>query len=558
MQTRPKKLTLAGTALTLKPPGRETAGGIVSERRVLDSWKEISAYLKRSGRTCRTWEVELGLPIHRLEGSPKARVFAYPEELDRWLLQTVSSPSVRYPIAVLPLRSLSAGTDQDHLADALTEGLIAELGSLSAFRVVSPRSVWRFKDSPKALSEIGRDLDVKAVVDGCVIRSGDRVRVSAALYQTSPERRLWSQDFEKGMRDILDLQQEIVRELAGKVQAALTPHQSARLYARRPVVPEAYEAYMRGQAALQRPSLKSNIETAVSYFEEAIGIDRGFAPAFAELGWCHAQLGFYSFASPSEAFSKQKEAAVRAIELDPTLAKGHAVLASAAALGDWDWASAERHFRRALELNPNSYRTNYSHMYFLCWLGRLDEMAGTLKRLLELDPLDPHSLRTAGWAYFWARRYDDSIAVLGKLKDAAPSDHWIQMALGINYWFKGAPEESARECGMARAAVPVGTDTAFDAFLAFVGARNGRAEWARETLEAWKKISGQRRIDPTLEAIVHAGLGEKGEALGCLERGYAERAPMMVFLEAAAFFDELRGDPRFMELTHRMDFPQRP
>lgn len=527
----------------------------MNERPVLDSWKEISAYLKRSGRTCRTWEVELGLPVHRLEGSPKARVFAYPEELDRWLRQKVSSPSAGYPIAVLPLRSLSAGTDQDHLADALTEGLIAELGSLSAFRVISSRSVRRFKDSPKALSEIGRDLDVKAVVDGCVIRSGNRVRVSAALYQTSPERRLWSQDFEKGMRDILDLQREIVRELAGKVQAVLTPHQSARLYARRPVVPEAYEAYMRGQAAQQRQSLKSNIETALSYFKEAIGIDPGFAPAFAELGWCHAQLGFYSFASPPEAFSRQKEAALRAIELDPTLAKGHAVLASAAALGDWNWASAERHFRRALELNPNSYRTNYSYMYFLCWMGRLEEMAGTLKRLLELDPIDPQSRRTAGWAHFWARRYDDSIAVLDKLRDAAPSDPWIQMILGTDYWFKGAPVESARECEKAKAAIPVGTDTAFDAFLAFVGAKSGRTEWARETLEIWDRISGRRRIDPTLEAIVHAGLEEKEETLRCLEKGYADHAPMMVFLEAAAFFDGFRDEPRFREILRRMTFP---
>lgn len=529
---------------------------MASERPVLDSWKEISAYLKRSERTCRTWEVSLGLPVHRLEGSPKARVFAYPEELDRWLSQTVSSPSREFPIAVLPLRNLSTDTDQDHLADALTEGLIAELGSVGAFRVISRRSVWRFKDSTKALSEIGRELDVKAVVDGCVIRSGDRVRISASLYQTSPERRLWAQDFEKEMRDILDVQREIVRELATKVQAVLTPHQSARLYAQRPVVPEAYEAYMRGQAALRQSFIKANIETAVSYFEEAIGIDGGFAPAFAELGWCHAQLGFYSFAPPLEAFSRQKEAALRAIELDPSLAKGHAVLASAAALGDWDWVAAERSFLRALELNPNSYRTNYSHMYFLCWMGRLDEMTGTLKRLLELDPIDPEGLRTAGWGYFWARKYDKSIAVFEELEEAGPPNPWLEMALGIAYWFKDMPGESWLECEKARAAVPLGTVTTFDAFLAFVCAKSGRGVRARETLDVWKRISGQRRIDPTLEAIVHTGLGEREEALACLEKGYAEHAPMMVFLKTAAFFDEIREEPRFREILRRMNFPE--
>jgi len=527
----------------------------MDERRVLDSWKEISAFLNRSERTCRTWEVELGLPVHRLEGSPKARVFAYPEELDRWHLETVSSPSREFPIAVLPLRNLSTDPDQDPLADALTEGLIAELGSVSAFRVISRRSVWRFKDSTKALSEIGRELDVKAVVDGCVIRAGDRVRISANLYQTSPERLLWSQDFEKEIRDILDLQQEIVREVARKVQAALTPHQSARLYARRPVVPEAYEAYMRGEAALRRPFVKANIEAAVRYFEEAIGIDGGFAPAFADLGWCHAQLGFYSFTPPSEAFSRLKKAALRAIELDPSLAKGHALLASAAVLGDWDWGAAERHFRRALELNPNSYRTNYSYMYFLCWMGRLDEMVGILKRLLELDPIDPGGVRTAGWAYFWARKYDESIAMFEELEEAAPSDHWAQMALGISYWFKGAPRESGLECGKAIAGVPVGTDTTLDAILAFVCAKSGRGEGARETLEAWKRVSGERLIDPTLEAIVHTGLGEREEALACLEKGYADHAPMMVFLKTAAFFDELRDEPRFRELVRRMNYP---
>lgn len=530
----------------------------MDEQRVLDSWKEISAYLKRSERTCRTWELGLGMPVHRLAGTPKAHVFAYPEELDSWLHQKSSSVPCEFPIAVLPLRNLSADPEQDHLADTLTEGLIAELGTISTLRVISRRSVWRFKDSTKTISEIGRDLDVKAVVDGCVIRSGDRVRISAGLYQTSPERRLWSQDFEKEMRDILDVQREIVRELAVKVQAVLTPHQSARLYSRRPVVPEAYEAYMRGEAALRRPFIKLNIEAALSYFEDAIGIDGGFAPAFAELGWCHAQLGFYSFAPPAEAFSRQKEAALKAIELDPTLAKGHAVLASAAALGDWDWTAAEWRFRRALELNPNSYRTNYSHMYFLCWMGRLDEMTQTLKRLLELDPIDPEGLRTAGWGYFWARRYDKSIAVFEEFEEAAPSDHWAQMALGISYWFKGVPGESSLECGKAIAGVPVGTDTTFDAILAFVCAKSGRGEKARETLEAWKQISGRRRIDPALEAIVHAGLGARDEALACLEKGFMEHAPMMVFLKTAPFFDELRDEPRFRELLRRMRFPEVP
>ncbi len=534
------------------------SGETVSERRVLDSWKEISAYLKRSERTCRTWEVELGLPVHRRDGSPKARVFAYPEELDLWLRQTVADAAGALSLAVLPLRSLSKDRAQDDLAEALTEGLIAELGSIGSFRVISRRSVGRFKDSPKGLSEIGRELGVKALVDGCIIRSGNRVRISASLHRTSPERRLWSQEFEREMTDVLDLQREVVRELALKVRAVLTPGQSERLHARRPVVPAAYEAYMRGQAALGRPFIKSDLEAAIRYFEEAIGIDGGFAPAYAELGWCYAQLAIYSFAPSVEAFSRQKEAALRAIELDPSLAKGHAVLASAAALGDWDWAAAEAHFRRALELNPNSYRTNYGYMYFLCWLGRLDEMGKTLETLLALDPIDPRSFWTAGWGYFWARRYDESIAVFNHLKEAEPSDHLVRMALGIDHWFKGSPGESGPACAAARAAAPIGTDPMLDAVLAFVCAKSGRREEARETLEAWSRISGQRLIDPTLEAVVRTGLGDREAALACLERGYEEHAPMMVFLKTAAFFDELREEPRFKGLLRRMRFPEGP
>jgi TolB-like protein len=531
---------------------------MASKRRVLESWKEISSYMKRSERTCRTWEVALGLPVHRLEGPLKARVFAYPEELDLWLSRPVASPSREFPIAVLPLRNLAKDPDQGYLADALTEGLITELGSVSAFRVISWRSVWRFKDSSKSLADIGRELGVKAVVDGSVLRSGGRVRISASLYRTAPERRLWSQDFEREMRDILDLQREIVRELAMKVQAVLTPGQAERLSARQPVVPAAYEAYMRGQAALRRPFIKANIEAAVRYFEEAIGIDGGFAPAFAELGWCHAQLAFYSFDPPAEAFPRLKEAARRAIELDPLLAEGHAVLASAAALGDWDWATAERHFRRALELNPNSYRTNYSYLYFLCWMGRLDEMVEALKKLLALDPIDPESLWTAGWGYFWARRYDASIAVLNEMKEAVPSDDLVRMVLGIDHWFKDASVKSGPDCGKSLEAAPGGTGTVFDALLAFICAKSGRGEGARETFEVWKRTSGKRHIDPTLEAVVHTGLGERPEALACLERGFMEHAPMLVFLKTAVFFDELRDEPRFREILRRMNFPDGP
>jgi tetratricopeptide (TPR) repeat protein len=195
-------------------------------------------------------------------------------------------------------------------------------------------------------------------------------------------------------------------------------------------------------------------------------------------------------------------------------------------------------------------------MYFLCWTGRLNEMIVILKRLLELDPIDPESLMTAGWGYFWARRYDESIAMFEELEEAAPADHSVQMALGINYWFKGAPKESCLECGKARTAVPVGMSMPFDAILAFVYAKSGRREGARETLDIWKSISGHTLIDPTLEAIVHAGLGARDEALTCLEKGFVEHAPMMVFLKTAAFFDDLRDDPRFRELLRRMRFPE--
>ena len=529
----------------------------MNERRVLDSWKEIAAYLKRSERTCRTWEADLELPIHRLNDSPKARVFAYADEIDRWLGRAVS-PEGGYPIAVLPLRNLSNDGDQDKLADALTEGLITELGSLSAFRVISRRSVWRFKDSTKPLSMIGRELDVKAVIDGSVIRSGDRVRVMAGLFRTAPERRLWTQDFETQMTDILDLQREIVREIVLKVRAVLTPGQAERLATRRPVAPAAFEAFMKGLAPLRGPILKPNLEAAVRYFEEAIRIDGGFALAFSELGWCYGELALYSFMPPSEAFPKQKAAALRAVELDPLLAQGHAALANAAAMGDWDWAAAERHLSRALELDPNSFRVNYNRMCYLCWVGRLDEMAASLRKLQEIDPIDPQGLWIAGWGYFWARRYGESIAVLERMKEAMPSNHLIRMVLGIDHWFKGETDEAGPACARARVAAPIGTDLTLDALLAFVCAKNGSPEDARNTLAAWNEISGRRLIDPTLEAVIHTGLEDREGALACLERGYEEHAPMMVFIKTAAFFDELRDEPRFREIVRRMNFPESP
>ncbi len=532
-------------------------------RKILESWKEISDYLKHSIKTCQRWEKEFGLPIHRLDETVKGRVFAEPAELDVWMkekLQLAEASEKGRPLfrslAVLPLRNLCGDSEKDYFSEGMTEALITELGQISAFRVISHQSVRQFQGTDKTVPEIAKMLRVDALVEGALLQAKDRVRLSVNFVAAFPERHIWAQTLECGETEVAGLQRRIARAVAEQAGVELEPQLEARLSSPQSVNSDAYEAYLMGRSSVRKSFLKAEIERALGYFEKAIELDPKFAPAYAEKGWAYGQLGMYSYLSAKEAFPKQKEAAQRALELDPLLAEGYAELGYATSVYDWDWARAEEHFKRALELNPNSPRAHFYYAHFLSFVCRTEEVISMQHRLLEIDPLNPESHWNMGWAFFWARKYDEAMAVFSRMMEFSPEDHWLQMALAVMHTFNDQFEQALVLCDKARAGVPVGLDTNFDFYTAYVYGKVGRPEKARETIERLVRMSDKIIIDSAKIAVIHMGLDENEEAISRLEQAYEDRCPNMAFLKIAPFWKNIGSDPRLQSLLRRMNFPE--
>jgi len=525
----------------------------------LESWKDISGHLGRSVKTCQRWEREFGLPIHRLEGTAKSRVWAVVDELESWIKDKFHLAAASEPVrslAVLPLRNLTGDPSQDPIAEGLTEALITEIGQVRDFRVISHQSTQQFAATKLPLPEIARILHIDAIIEGAVLEAGERIRITANLVKAVPERHLWAHDYECRRSELTGIQREIARAVAREAGVELSPGEEARLSGRRDVVSEAYDLYLRGKAALRRSFVQLDIERALNHYEKAVAVDPGFAAAWAELAWCHGQLGFHSFVAPSEAFVRQKEAAARALGLDPLLAEAHTMLGFHSFASDWDWPGAELHLKRALELNPSSFWANTYSVWFMTCTGKHEKADEIRAQLLAIDPLNPENHWTLGWDYFWAKRHDDAIATFSRLLEQAPDDHWLRMARGANYSFKNLHEEAIRDCDLARSGVPVGLDIVFDLFIAYCFARAGLPERAHDTLKKWDEIVKERPIDPLAYTAVHLGLGNEEIGLEYLERGYEERRPWMVYAKVAPFYDSIRGEPRFLKLLKKMNFPE--
>jgi TolB-like protein/Flp pilus assembly protein TadD len=534
-----------------------------TEKKILESWKEISDYLKHSIKTCQRWEKKFGLPIHRLDETAKGRVFAEPAELDVWIkekLRLAEASEKGRPLfrslAVLPLKNLCGDKEKDYFSEGMTEALITELGQISAFRIISHQSVRQFLGSGKTIPEIAKMLRVDALVEGALLQAKDRVRLCVNFVAAFPERHIWAQTLECGETEVAGLQRRIAGIIAEQSGVELEPRLEARLSSPQPVNPLAYEAYLKGRSSVLRSFLKADIERALGYFEKAIELDPKFAPAYAEKGWAYGQLGMHSHLSAKEAFPKQKEAAQTALELDPLLAEGYAELGYATSVYDWDWAKAEEYFKRALELNPNSHRAHFYYAQFLSFVCRNEEVISTQHRLLEIDPLNPESHWNMGWTFFWARKYDESMDVFSKLTELSPEDHWLQMALAVIYTFKDQPEQALVMCDKARAGVPIGLDTNFDFYTAYVYAKAGKPEKAHETIERLVQLSDKIIIDSTKIAVIHMGLGNIDESFRWLEKAYEDRCPNLVYLKLAPFWKALQSDPRFQSLLRRMNFPE--
>ena len=453
-------------------------------------------------------------------------------------------PSQIQSLAVLPLANLSGDKDQEYFADGMTEALISEVGQISALRVISRQSVMHYKGSDKPLTQIAQELKVDAVIEGSVLRSGDKVRVTAQLIGAVPERHLWARSYERDLRDVLALQGEVAQAIAHEVQVKLTPQEQTRLASARPVNPEAHGLYLKGSDSRGRGDSKKALE----YFQQAIQKDPGFARGYLGIAQAYNDLGFIEEMGAVEAFSNQKAFARKALELDGSLAEAHVALADALYRGDWDWAGAERELNLALELNPNSELAHHTYSRYFRLLGRNQESIAEARRALEINPLSAGSYLMLGMAYYSDRRYDEALPQFQKVQEITPqmSPHG---ELGSVYREKGMYKEALGQL-LQLPAGPLKLGELGDTY-----ARMGNKAAAQAAIQKLVDSSAKNPVGTFEVAVVYAGLGEKDRAFEWLQRAYKVHDSEMCYLKSDPRLDPLRSDPRFQALLRRMNFP---
>jgi serine/threonine protein kinase/tetratricopeptide (TPR) repeat protein len=450
-------------------------------------------------------------------------------------------------LAVLPLENPSDDPNQEYFSDGMTEALMTELSKIGALRVISRQSVMRYKGSDKSLSEIARELDVDAIVEGSVLRIGERVRVSAQLIGVEPERHLWADKYDRDFGDALILWSEVAQAIARQIEITLTPELQARLAARRSVNTETYEAYLKGMFHLNKMTPEGT-KKGISYLHQAVEKDPADPLPYAGLALGYCIIGHGPAPSP-EALPRAKAAALKALELDDTLAEAHAALAEVKLYYDWDWAGAEQSFRRAIELKPNVADVHAHYAWYLFLLGRLDEGLAEMKRAQELDPLLPIYTAWLGRQHWWAGQDEEAIEWARKSLELNPDFPVGLCVLGDVYAAKGIYEEAIAMHQKARAVAPH-----WGWSLGHTYALAGQRDEALKVLDELGKEYQQNNAWGVAE--IYAALGEKDEAFRWLEAGYENRHNWIPWMRCNRNYEPLRDDPRFGDLLRRMNLPE--
>jgi serine/threonine-protein kinase len=458
-------------------------------------------------------------------------------------------------LAVLPLENLSRDPEQEYFADGLTEALITDLAQISALRVTSRTSVMRYKGTNKPVPQIARELQVDAVVGGSILHAGDRVRITAHLIHGADDRHLWADSYERDLRDILSLQNQVAQAIADQIKVTLTPAEHARLASSRTVDPEAYQLYLRGRY-LWNQRTERTINDAIRYFEAALRKDPNYASAYSGLADSYSSLGDSNDVGslqPNLAIPKAKAAATRALELDDTRAEAHNSLGFINLLYDWDWHSAETEFKRALELNPRSADAHHWYSHLLMALGKPEEAQAESQRALDLDALNPIINTHLGWAYVFARQYDKAIEQLTRTLELFPDFGLAHWYLALAYEQKAAYAQALPE--FRRAQTGVTGNVVVLADLGHAYAVSGNAADARQILEQLTALSSRRYVPSTSVALIYAGLGDYDRAFEWLDKAVAERAEWLIYLKVDPRLDPLRRDSRFRQLERRVGLP---
>jgi TolB-like protein/Tfp pilus assembly protein PilF len=464
-----------------------------------------------------------------------------------------ASAPVITSLAVLPLANLSNQPDTDYVVDALHEAVIAELSKIGALRVISRTSTLRFKRSDTPLPQIARELRVDALVQGSVLRSGNRLRVTAQLMQTDPERHLWADTYDREFTDILYLTSDIAQAVAGQVRVTLTPAEQASIARVRPVNPRAYELYAIGRHEWSLRTL-DGYRRAVDAYQRALELDPGYAIVHAGLADAYMSLGEQGGLRQADARRLTQAAIARALELDNGLAEAYASQGHFKFYYDWKWEEAARAFTRAIELNPGQAAAHQRYGRALGFLGRFDEGIRELQRARELDPLSPVVNAYLGQVYFFARQYEESGRHLQWTLGFNPDHPLVLHNLGELYLGERRFEEALR---WVRASVERSPEPSVH-YLAILGAAFAQTNQRNKALEILKDLEQRsaRGFGSSFDlAIIHAALGDMPAAMASLERSYQQRDLWLAELKGWPWFDALKSDPRYQKVIRQMDFP---
>jgi TolB-like protein/DNA-binding winged helix-turn-helix (wHTH) protein/Flp pilus assembly protein TadD len=467
-----------------------------------------------------------------------------------WILRPKNGPSpVIRSLAVLPLENLSHDPSQDYFADGMTDELITELGQISELRVISRTSAMTYKGAHKSLPQIAGELNVDAVVEGTVLRSGDQVRITAQLIQASADKHLWAQSYEGDVHQTLALQRQVARAIAEEIQIELTSHERDVLKSVKTVNPDAYEAYLKGRFFWNKRTA-DGMKEAISYFSQAIEKDPNYAPAYAGLTDSYALAGDWKYGvlAPKDAYPKAKAAALKAVELDGTLGEAHISLALCLDNFDWDFSYAGKEFTRGIELSP-SYATGHDwYGWHLASLGRNGEALGQVEKAENLDPLSLIISSDLAEEFLIDHRYDEAATQTQKTINMdrffAPA-HYV---LGATFVQKHKYDEAIAE--LQKATQLSEGSTAFNANLAYAYAVSGRRNEAVKILADLKNQSQHGFSNAPEIALVYVGMNDKDQAMTWLNKAFDERFSPWVLMRPA--FDPLRSDPRFQDLMHRI------
>ena len=500
-------------------------------------------------------------PVERYQDG--GQVHAALEALDATSPSLMPSRSARRPsqhgrvrsLAVLPLENLSPGPDEDFFADGMTDALITTLAQIRALRVISRTSVMRYKGARQPLPEIAQALNVDAIVEGTVLRSNGRVRISTQLIHAASDTHLWSKQYESDLRDVLALQSDVARAIADEIQVQLSPQQKSRLAGSRPVDPVAYESFLKGRHFWYRRSPDA-LKKAVEYLQQAIELDPSHALAHAGLADAYVSLGWdlFGLSSPADNYPKAKRAAQRALEIDPNCAEAHAALGCVAAQFDWDWTTAEAGFRRAIELKPQYGPVHIWYSHFLRAMDRTEDSLAESRRALECDPLGLVLNMHMGWHLLYSRQHDKAIEQCLKTLELDATFILAHVFLGQAYEQTGAFSSAVSEFERA-----VELSQRHQTYLADLGhgyAVAGRRADALRILDELTEMSSHRYVAARSIAEVHIGLDDVDSALAWLEKAFLQRNGWLIHIRENPRYDRLRGDPRYLDLVRRMNFPK--